>query len=317
MPVNQDIKVSRGTMGKQRQKEMAATASKGRGKKWTLCEVIAAVYAVLAVDEKHATGISHDKRLSEMNKVFLEKIESMSKEGEWVTHSGAEERHVTLDESKHVRITEVFTNTKKTKISRRVEAVKKAVRNQLLVMLDKIAPDGQIPTGRNVHDIREELRKMYYQGPNSTDTPDSGDEGDASSLRREHFDDFHPHELYVFFKYGPASVGGQGHVCFLKDAMEMQKSLGTDARRAQHRRKIGEDAQVDLRKKKQKSLDCELVDLQSPPSPAASSHSSNSASSAGIVAAAQQKLALETRKLDQAQHAAMIETLKGKVASNL
>ena len=81
----------------------------------------------------------------------------MWKKGEWVTHAGAEERHVTLDESKQSRITDVFTNTKKTKITRRVETVKKTVRNQLQVILDKIAPDGHIPTGRNVDDIREEL----------------------------------------------------------------------------------------------------------------------------------------------------------------
>lgn len=302
-------------MGKQRDKEMAARATRPRGKRWSLCEVMAAVFAMLAVDEKHATGVTLDKRLSEINRVFLEKIDSMWKKGEWVTHAGAEERHVTLDESKQSRITEVFTNTKKTKITRRVESVKKAVRNQLLVILDKIAPDGHIPTGRNVDDIREELRKMYYQGPNSTDTPDSGDEGDASSQRRGHFDDFHPHELYVFFKYGPACVGGEGHVCFLKDALDMQNSLGKDGGRAKHRRKNAEEAQVALRTKKQKSLDCDLGELQSPPSPAASSQSSHSGSSAGITALAQQKLAYDMRKLDQDQHAAMLETLNKKVAS--
>ena len=114
------------------------------------------VFPLLSVDEKHTTGISVDKCLSEINRVFLEKIDSMWKNGEWVTHAGPEERHVTLDESKQSLITEVFTNTRKTKISRRVETVKKAVRNQLLVMLDKIAPDGHIPTDHNVDDIREQ-----------------------------------------------------------------------------------------------------------------------------------------------------------------
>ena len=144
-------------MGKQRDKEMTARATRPRGKRWSLCEVMAAVFAMLAVDEKHAPGVTLDKRLSEINRVFLEKIDSMWKKGEWVTHAGDEERHVTLDESKQSRITDVFTNTKKTKITRGVETVKKTVCNQLLVILDKIAPDGLIPTRRNVDDIHEEL----------------------------------------------------------------------------------------------------------------------------------------------------------------
>ena len=152
----------------------------------------------------------------------------MWKNGEWVYHTGAEERRVTLEESKHSRITAMCTNTKKTKISRRVEVVKKAARNQLFVMLDKITPDGHIPTGHNVDEIREELRKMYYQDPNATDSPSSGDEEDDSSQLRDHFDDFHPYELYVFFKFGPAGVGGEGHVCFLKDTLEIQNNLGKD-----------------------------------------------------------------------------------------
>ena len=104
-----------------------------RPKKWTFYEmlVLTVVHTLLAVDEKYSTDISLDKCLTEVNR---------------------EERHVTLEKSKQSFITEVCTNTKKTKISSRVETVKKAVLNQLLVMLDKIPPDGQIPTGRNVCD---------------------------------------------------------------------------------------------------------------------------------------------------------------------
>ena len=136
---------------------------------------------------------------------------------------GHEERCVTLEESKQSHITKVFTNTNKTKISRRVETVKK-------VMLDKIVSDGQIPTVRNVDDIREELWKMYYQGPNTTESPTSGEEEDASSECCGHFDDFHPHELYVFFQFGP---------------------LGKDVSRFNHHEKwLEEDDETALRKKK-------------------------------------------------------------------
>ena len=62
-------------MGKQRDKEMTVRASRPRGKRWSLCEVMTAVFAMLAVDEKHATGVTLDKRLSEINRVFLEKID--------------------------------------------------------------------------------------------------------------------------------------------------------------------------------------------------------------------------------------------------
>jgi hypothetical protein len=147
------------------------------------------------------------------------------------------------------------------------------------------------------------------------DTPDSGDEGYVSLQRRGHFDDFHPHELYVFFKCGPSSVGGEGHVCFLKDTLDMQNSLVKDDGRTKHREKYAEDVQTALRKKKQKSLDCELGALQSPPSPAASSQSSHSDSTSGITGLDLQKLTYDNRKLDQDKHAAMLDTLNKKVAS--
>ena len=60
-------------------------------------------------------------KVVEVNRVFLEIIEVMWKNGEWVNHGGTEERRVTLEESKQSRITEVCTNPKKTKISRRVK----------------------------------------------------------------------------------------------------------------------------------------------------------------------------------------------------
>ena len=40
------------------------------------------VFALLAVDEKHTTGISFDKCLTEINRVFLQKIDSMWKNDE-------------------------------------------------------------------------------------------------------------------------------------------------------------------------------------------------------------------------------------------
>ena len=64
-------------MGEERDKETEARVARPTGKRWSLCEVLSVVFALLPVDEKHTTGISLDKCLTEINRVFLEKIDSM------------------------------------------------------------------------------------------------------------------------------------------------------------------------------------------------------------------------------------------------
>ena len=100
-------------MDHQRDKDKTTRSVRPRVKRWSLYEVFPVVFALLAVDEKHTTGVTLDKSLTEINRVFLEQIDSMWKNGDWVTHPGVEERHVTLDESKQSRIPDLFTNTKK------------------------------------------------------------------------------------------------------------------------------------------------------------------------------------------------------------
>jgi hypothetical protein len=81
--------------GRQRRRKWSGPGTR----KWTFYEVLVEVRALLVVDEKYTTGISLDKSLTEVNRVFLEIIESLWNKGEWVNHAGAEERRVTLEES--------------------------------------------------------------------------------------------------------------------------------------------------------------------------------------------------------------------------
>ena len=66
---------------------MAVRPTRPRGKRWSLCEVMTAVFTMLPVDEKHGTTVTLDKRLSEINRVFLEKIDSSDYSGTMISFS--------------------------------------------------------------------------------------------------------------------------------------------------------------------------------------------------------------------------------------
>jgi hypothetical protein len=65
--------------------------------------------------------------------------------------------------------------------------------------------------------------------------PDNGDSGaeDDGAANAFQMEDFHPHEFYVFRKWGPTVIGGYGHLNFLKNSEDMQASLGNGGNRAQ------------------------------------------------------------------------------------
>jgi hypothetical protein len=65
--------------------------------------------------------------------------------------------------SKQFRIVPVDSKTRATPISRHFEKILCAVRNRLLPILYKILDNGRIPTGRQVDDVLEEVRAMYYK----------------------------------------------------------------------------------------------------------------------------------------------------------
>jgi hypothetical protein len=103
-------------------------------------------------------------------------------------------------------------------------------------LLDKILDkDGKIPSGKQVSDMQEELRVAYFNSmtaDNPTDPVSSEDEAtktsrleDVARARANKLDKFHPMDLYIYFYYGPASVGGCASPYFLESAAAIQQAV--------------------------------------------------------------------------------------------
>jgi hypothetical protein len=111
----------------------------------------------------------------------------------------------------------------------------KIARNQLTALLDKLLnADGTIPSGKQQAEIKEGLRKLYFDSFTATDQEVVSSEDEDSKTERQEaqahalaqkLDKFHPIELYVYFAYGPAVLGGCGSVYFLKEAKDIQASV--------------------------------------------------------------------------------------------
>ena len=123
-----------------------------------------------------------------------------------------------------------------TPISRHFEKILCAILNHLLPLLTKILDNDRIPSVRQIEDVLEEFRDMYYKEIKMDGAkPDCGYSGadDDGADRTFQMEDFHPHEFYVFLKWGPTVIGGYVHVNFLKNSEDMQESLGNGGSRAQ------------------------------------------------------------------------------------
>ena len=105
-------------------------------------------------------------------------------------------------------------------------------------MLDKIVDkDGKIPSGKQVSDMQEELRVAYFNsitGDNPPDPVSSEDEATKNvrldgiaKARSNRLYKFHPMELYIYFFFGPVSVGGCVSPYFLETAAAIQKVVQT------------------------------------------------------------------------------------------
>jgi hypothetical protein len=101
-------------------------------------------------------------------------------------------------------------------------------------LFDKIVDkDGKIPSGKQVSDMQEELCVAYFNSLTSDNPPDpvsSEDEAtkagcldDISKARANKLDKFHPMDLYIYFFFGPVSVGGCVSPYFLENAVAIQK----------------------------------------------------------------------------------------------
>ena len=136
-------------------------------------------------------------------------------------------------------IVPVDSKTRATPISRHFEKIWCDIRNRLLPILNKILDNGRIPTGRQVDEMFEEVRVMYYKQMKTegvkADNSDSDEDGEGTVLSSQ-MEDFHPHEYYILCEWGPTVIGGRGHVNFLKNTEDMQESLGNAGSREKYRR---------------------------------------------------------------------------------
>jgi len=218
--------------------------------------------------------------------------------------------------SKQFRIVPVDSKTRATPISRHFEKILCAVRNRLLPILYKILDNGRIPTGRQVDDVLEEVRAMYYKEMKmegaKADSADSGEDGEGAALSSQ-MEDFHPHEYYILCEWGPTVIGGRGHVNFLKNAEDMQESLGNGGSRDKYRNKKRSDDDAEVVKKKKIALSDALFDVNTPSSPAASSISSSSGQSFKMQELALKKLEHDIFKSQEDAKTNLRKTLAEKV----
>ena len=148
-------------LGNQGKKEKEKKQRKTRDPKWALWETHLAIEAIITVRDKYAQGIGNTEMLREFNRVYLERMEC-EKRGHCVDHHGVQDRRVSVQMSKQHRISEVLSNSVATPISRHFEKILCAIHNHLLPLLNKILDNCHIPSGRQIEDVLEELRTMYY-----------------------------------------------------------------------------------------------------------------------------------------------------------
>ena len=141
---------------------------------------------------------------------------------------------VSPEESIQMRSIPITSATKHCPISRHVEKMVGYARNQLAPLLEKLLnTDGTIPSGKNLEEIKEALRKLYFELLTSEKQQVySSEDEDMKAERLEKtarakdnkFQQFYPIELELYFKYGPVVLGGESSAYFLKDAKDIQES---------------------------------------------------------------------------------------------
>jgi hypothetical protein len=103
-----------------------------------------------------------------------------------------------------------------------------------LTLVDKLLnTDGTIPSGKNLPEIKEALSKMYFdlvtgeevQVISSEDEETKTDRLEKKGRVKDNkFQKFYPIELELYFKYGPAVLGGEDSAYFLKEAKDIQEA---------------------------------------------------------------------------------------------
>ena len=223
------------------------------------------MYAALGTNEKFSAGKCSAVRLQHYNDAYTQRVKWMKEHDKWRDQHGNLVSDVSPEDSIQTRVKTVTTSTKDTPISYQVARVVGVCRNHIAPLLQKIVDkDGKIPTGQQVSDIREALRTAYFEsltGDNPAEAFTSEDEGSkaervetAANARAQKLDKFHPMDLYLYFHFGPASVGGSGSPYFLETAEAIQKAVKEAAisNRSELRKKNEEDLDQEAKTKKRK-----------------------------------------------------------------
>jgi hypothetical protein len=194
------------------------------------------MWAALGTNERFSAGAATTVRLQSLNTAYTQRVKWMKEQDKWRDQYGKPVTDITPEESIGLRVQEVDTKTKQTPISYQQARIITVCRNELAPLLDKIVDkDGKIPSGRQVSDIQEELRVAYFNSLTSYNLPEPVSSEDQATkakrldilatARTNKLLKFHPMELYIYFQFGPASVGGSASPYFLESAAAIQKAV--------------------------------------------------------------------------------------------
>jgi hypothetical protein len=231
------------------------------------------MWAALGTNEKFCAGKPTPVRLSSFNSAYMQRVKWMKQQDKWRDQHGKPVTEVTPEESIELRVKEVTNKTKDTPISYQQERVIKVCRNELAPLLDKIVnKDGKIPSGKQVSDMQEELRVAYFNSltgdlvPTQVSSEDEDTEAgrldDIAKARSNKLNKFHPMELYIYFHFGPASVGGCDSPYFLESAAAIQKAVksGECTNREEIRKRNDKEMLEKMEAKKGKKMLKDTVD---------------------------------------------------------
>ncbi len=137
--------------------------------------------------------------------------------------------------------------------------------------------DTKIPSDKEVSDIQEELRVTYFNSltPDNPPDPVSSEEettntecfDDIAQVRANKLHKLHPMDLYIYFHFGPTSVGDCATPSFLESAEAIQKDVKTEVctnREDLHKRNDHELLEKTQNKKDRRLLKDTVDEMEEP-----------------------------------------------------
>ena len=281
----------------------------GRGTAWVFIEMLCAFLAVAGVNMKLADGRPKKERLAHANDAFKYHVQEKWDTKQWVDQHGVAEDRKTAQQSIQERVHHINSDTQDTAISAMFDHITKLARNiwlpHLRTLLDS---NGHIRSGQVKEDVIEALRLYYFdhkakRRPSKTGQTelDREQEGVAPNpvdpvKVQAAKDRFHPPELYVFVRQGPAVIGGQNNVFLLQDPAAMQQALGHGGgSRKKMRATNSEAVEGEARQKKVSVVTTTLTSALLMASPTSSSASSVPSSASTFAALAEDRRERERR----------------------